>query len=198
MGLGLISFLALWLAMMAAMMSPSVYPTVRLFDIARRSRLVLGERPAPTWAFVAGYLAMWSLVGLPAYALLAALPRGMFESRLKGLALLIGGVYQLTPWKRACLGYCCPSLELLGQAWREGRAGAFAIGARNGAYCVGCCWGLMLVLLALGMMDPAWMVAVAAVVFVEKVVPRGAAVGRALGAVLVVFGVALALGVRAR
>src|SRR2546428_3773565 len=84
----LTGFLALWLVMMAAMMAPSVYPTVRLFLVARESRFAFGVRPAPAWTFVAGYLAAWCLVGLPAYAILSTVPMGMFEPRLKGLALM--------------------------------------------------------------------------------------------------------------
>src|SRR3989442_866025 len=95
----LTGFLALWLVMMAAMMAPSVYPTVRLFLVARESRFAFGVRPAPAWTFVAGYLAAWCLVGLPAYAILSTVPMGMFEPRLKGLALMVAGLYQLTPWQ---------------------------------------------------------------------------------------------------
>ncbi len=197
MGTGLAGFLALWLVMMAAMMAPSVYPTVRLFVVARESRIAFGVRPAPVWAFVAGYLAAWSVVGLPAYALLSAVPMGMFEPRLKGLALVVGGLYQLTPWKRTCLSHCRSPLLFLTHAWRDGRLGAMLMGAHHGAYCVGCCWGLMLVLLALGVMDVGWMVAVAAVVFVEKLLPGGPCLGRALGALLLAAGVAVALGLRA-
>src|SRR2546426_959703 len=80
----LTGFLALWLVMMAAMMAPSVYPTVRLFLVARESRFAFGVRPAPAWTFVAGYLAAWCLVGLPAYAILSAVPMGVFGPRLPG------------------------------------------------------------------------------------------------------------------
>jgi predicted metal-binding membrane protein len=193
MNLSFPSFLAVWLVMMAAMMAPSVYPTVRLFTVVRGSRLAFGVRPAPVWAFITGYLAAWSVVGLPAYALLSALPMGMFEPRLKGLALLVAGVYQLTPWKATCLSHCRSPLLFLTHAWRDGRLGAIVMGAHHGVYCVGCCWGLMLVLLALGAMRLEWMVAVAAVVFVEKVVPGGPRIGRALGALLLAAGVAVAL-----
>jgi len=182
MGTGLAGFLALWLVMMAAMMAPSVYPTVRLFVVARESRIAFGVRPAPVE---------------PVTALLSAVPMGMFEPRLKGLALVVGGLYQLTPWKRTCLSHCRSPLLFLTHAWRDGRLGAMLMGAHHGAYCVGCCWGLMLVLLALGVMDVGWMVAVAAVVFVEKLLPGGPCLGRALGALLLAAGVAVALGLRA-
>ncbi len=189
----LTGFLALWLVMMAAMMAPSVYPTVRLFLVARESRFAFGVRPAPAWTFVAGYLAAWSLVGLPAYAILSTVPMGMFEPRLKGLALMVAGLYQLTPWKGSCLSHCRSPLEFLMHTWRDGRLGAMVMGAHHGAYCIGCCWGLMLVLLALGAMNVRWMIAVAAVVFVEKVLPGGPRIGRALGVLLVVAGAAVTL-----
>lgn len=197
MSIGLAGFLALWLVMMAAMMAPSVYPTVRLFLVARESRFAFGLRQAPAWTFVAGYLAAWSLVGLPAYALLSAVPMGTFEPRLKGLALAAAGLYQLTPWKGRCLSHCRSPLQFLMHAWRDGRLGAMVMGAHHGAYCIGCCWGLMLVLLVLGSMQVEWMAAVAAVVFVEKVLPGGPQVGRALGGLLLAVGAAVALGLGA-
>ncbi len=194
MSIGLAGFLGLWVVMMAAMMAPAVYPTVRVFIVARESRIAFGVRPAPVGAFVAGYLAAWAAAGLPAYAVLWAVPMGMFEPRLKGLALVVAGLYQLTPWKRTCLSHCRSPLLFLTHAWRDGRLGASLMGAHHGAYCVGCCWGLMLVLLVLGVMEVGWMVAVAVVVFVEKVLPGGPRIGRALGALLLAAGAAAALG----
>src|SRR5260370_30693619 len=123
MGTGLAGFLELWLVMMAAMMAPSVYPTVRLFVVARESRIAFGVRPAPVWAFVAGYLAAWSVVGLPAYALLSAVPMGMVEPRLKGLALGVRGPYPLTPRQRNCPSHCPSPLLLLPPASPQRPAG---------------------------------------------------------------------------
>src|SRR5260370_31087803 len=97
MGTGLAGFLALWLVVMAAMMAPSVYPTVRLFVVARESRIAFGVRPAPVWSFVAGYLSAWSVVGLPAYALLSAVALRFFAVRPQRAPLLGRRPAQPTP-----------------------------------------------------------------------------------------------------
>lgn len=186
-------FLATWLGMMAAMMAPSAYPTVRLFAAARASRAAFGIRPAPVWIFVAGYLAVWTAFGVPVYLLLSAVPMGMFDIRLKGLALIVAGLYQLSPWKSLCLGHCRSPLLFLMHAWRDGAVGAFVMGAHHGAYCVGCCWGLMLVLVALGVMHVGWMATAAAVIFVEKLLPHGALFGRILGGLLAAGGATVLL-----
>ncbi len=192
--MGLPAFLAIWLGMMAAMMAPSVYPAVRLFASVRGSRLAFGVRPAPVWTFVAGYLAVWTAFGIPVHLLLSLVPMGMFAAREQGMALMLAGLYQLTPWKSVCLGHCrSPALFFL-HAWRDGPLGALRMGTHHGAYCVGCCWGLMLVLVALGVMHVGWMAAVAAAIFVEKVLPGGVAFGRALGILMLTSGGAVSLG----
>ena len=188
------SFLALWAVMMTAMMAPSVYPTVRLFAAVRTSRAAFGVRPAPVWAFVAGYLAVWTAFGLPVYLVLSAGPMGMFTSTWRGAALAIAGAYQLSPWKGGCLAHCRSPLVFLTHTWRDGAAGAIVMGAHHGAYCVACCWGLMLVLLALGAMNVGWMAAVAAFIFVEKVLPGGPTIGRILGTAMLLVGLAVGLG----
>lgn len=190
---GFFPFLGIWVAMMAAMMAPSVYPALRLFAVARESRRSFGIAPAPVWLFGAGYLAVWTAFGVPAYALLHSAPMGMFPPRAQGAAVIIAGLYQLTRWKAACLTHCRSPLEFLMHAWRDGRTGAVVMGAHHGAYCVGCCWGLMLVLLAVGAMNLLWMAAVAGVIFVEKIVPHGPVVGRALGGGMVAAGLWLLL-----
>ena len=192
---GLPAFLGIWLVMMAAMMAPSVLPTVRLFAVTRTSRAAFGVQPAPVWSFVAGYLAVWTAFGIPVYLLLSAVPMGMFGLREQGAALAVAGLYQLTRWKSICLGHCRSPLFFLLHAWRDGPVGAFVMGAHHGAYCVGCCWGLMLVLVVLGVMNVAWMAAVAAVIFVEKVVQGGVLYGRVLGILMAAAGTALVFGV---
>lgn len=180
--------------MMAAMMAPSVYPTVRVFAVARGSRAAFGVRPAPVWAFALGYLLVWAAFGLPAYAVLWGLGGMGMVARFTAFALIVAGIYQLTPWKSRCLGHCqSPALFFL-HAWRDGPGGAALMGMHHGAYCVGCCWGLMLVLLALGAMQPGWMVAIAAVVFIEKVLPYGSVLGKLLGAAMIGLGLTLAAG----
>ncbi len=176
------AFLAVWTAMMALMMAPSAYPMVRLFAAVRQSRTAFGVRPAPVGAFVAGYLALWMAFGVPAYLLLPAWPMTGARRVVQAGALLVAGVYQLTPWKARCLGHCRAGSAFFLHTWRDGAAGAVMMGAHHGAYCVACCWGLMLVLLAFGAMSPVWMAAIAAVIFVEKVLPGGPRLGMALGA----------------
>ena len=175
-------FIAVWVVMMAAMMFPSVAPTVALY--ARMSRTTLG----PT-AFVSGYLATWTVAGAVAFAvgLLAGrvVPDLRWEGTgriLTGGTLLLAAVYELTPLKRVCLDKCRTPLGLLLGSWRDGSAGALRMGMRNGAWCVGCCWALMASLFALGVMQPLWMAVVAGLIAVEKVLPwrRTATYGTAL------------------
>lgn len=187
-------FLGMWVAMMAVMMAPSVYPTVRIFAAARASRAAFGLRPAPIWAFVAGYLAVWTALGIPAYLAVSAAPVGMFSPIVQGLVVIVAGLYQLSPWKSACLAHCRSPLVFLMHAWRDGPGGAVVMGAHHGVYCVGCCWGLLLVLIALGAMHLGWMAAVATVIFVEKVLRGGAVFGRGLGLVMLAAGAVMSLG----
>jgi predicted metal-binding membrane protein len=190
-------FLTVWLVMMAAMMFPSVAPTVALY--ARMSR----KRTAPT-AFVAGYLTTWTSAGVVAYlvALLAsrAVPALSWDHGgrvLTGATLLLAAAYELTPLKNACLSRCRSPLGLLLGSWRDGWSGALRMGMTNGAWCVGCCWALMASLFALGVMSVLWMAVVAAVIAVEKLVAwrRTATYGAAL--VLLTLGVLVLAAPRA-
>ena len=102
---------------------------------------------------------------------------------------MLAGLYQWSPWKDVCLRHCRSPLSFLLHTWRDGYAGAFRLGFRHGAYCVGCCWGLMLVLFAVGLMNLGWMVLLSTVIFAEKIVRHGPLLGRLTGAGLVAFGV---------
>ncbi len=175
-------FLTVWVVMMAAMMFPSVAPTVALFS--RMSR----TSSAPV-AFVVGYLATWAAAGVVAFVLGIVAGRVLPDLRWDagGRALTVGtlllaAVYELTPLKRVCLNKCRSPLGLLLGSWRDGWSGALRMGVRNGAWCVGCCWALMLSLFALGVMSPVWMAGVAVLIAVEKVLPwrRAATFGTAL------------------
>ncbi|WP_323102231.1 DUF2182 domain-containing protein [Intrasporangium sp. YIM S08009] len=175
-------FITVWVVMMAAMMFPSVAPTVALYS--RMSRTPLGPM-----AFVAGYLATWTAAGIVAFAvgLLAArvVPDPQWDDAgrvLTGGTLLLAAVYELTPLKRVCLNKCRSPLGLILGSWRDGWTGALRMGMRNGAWCVGCCWALMASLFALGVMSPVWMAVVAGLIAVEKVLPwrRTATYGTAL------------------
>jgi predicted metal-binding membrane protein len=178
---GLAPFLGVWVTMMAAMMLPSVAPMVA-------THAAIGGRAAATGSFVLGYFAVWTAFGLAAYGIAAELPR---SSWLAAAALVVAGLYQLTPLKEACLRRCRAPLGFLAQRWRPGHVGAARLGIEHGAWCTGCCGGLMVALFALGLMSLAWMAAVALVILAEKVLPGGETVARASGLGLVVAGGAL-------
>src|SRR4051812_29964141 len=165
-------FLGVWVVMMAAMMFPSLVPTVALYSRMTRDRV----RPL---LFVAGSLVVWGAAGVAAFAV-ARVGGGIAGDVLAwdragrwvaGATLLAAAVYELTPLKDVCLGKCRSPLGLLLGSWRDGRLGAIRMGAGNGAWCVGCCWALMASLFALGVMSVAWMAVVAGLIALEKTLP---------------------------
>jgi predicted metal-binding membrane protein len=185
-------FVGVWAVMMAAMMFPSVAPTVALY-----SRMTRTRSPLKPLLFVAGYLATWTLAGLLAFAA-AAVGAGVAGDVLAwdragrwaaGITLLVAAVYELTPLKDVCLGKCRSPLGFLLTSWREGRRGAVEMGARHGAWCLGCCWALMASLFALGVMSVAWMALVAGMIALEKTLPWRRAATFGTAAVLLVLGV---------
>ena len=166
-------FLGVWVVMMAAMMFPSLAPTVVLY--ARMTR----DRIAPL-LFTSGYLVIWGAAGAAAFAFSWAAGDVLAWDRagrwIAGGILLAAAVYELTPLKDLCLSKCRSPLGFPLGAWREGRAGALQMGAKHAGWCVGCCWALMASLFALGVMSIAWMAAVAALIAAEKLLPwRGVA-----------------------
>ena len=187
-------FIGVWVVMMAAMMLPSLSPTVALY--ARMSR---DRAPLAPLCFVAGYLVTWAGVGLVAFALAAAgnqiagdvLAWDRAGRWVAGGTLILAAAYELTPLKDVCLGKCRSPLGFLLGAWRDGPWGALRMGAQNGAWCVGCCWALMASLFALGIMSVGWMAFVAGLIAAEKILPwrRVATYGTAL--ILLVLGLAL-------
>ncbi len=194
-GLGGLSwFVGVWVVMMAAMMFPSVAPTVALY-----SRLTRRRSPAQPLAFAGGYLLTWAAAGLAAFAIGTALNSiwgGLFAwdragRWAAGATLLGAAVYELTPLKDVCLGKCRSPLGALLGSWREGWSGALRMGARNGAWCVGCCWALMASLFALGVMSLVWMAVVGGLIAFEKTVPWRRIASYGTAAVLLVIGVLL-------
>jgi predicted metal-binding membrane protein len=187
-------FVGIWIVMMAAMMFPSVSPTVALYSRMTRSRA-----PTAPLVFASGYLLTWAGAGLLAYGLSDA-GRGLLGSALAwnhggrwlaGGTLVVAAVYELTPLKEVCLTKCRSPLGFLLGSWRDGLPGALEMGARHGAWCVGCCWALMASLFALGVMSLAWMAFVAGLIAAEKTLPWGRAVTYATAAILLVLGVVL-------
>ena len=108
---------------------------------------------------------------------------------LAGIILLLAGIYQLSPLKTACLAHCRGPVQFLSQGWRPGVSGAFAMGLHHGAYCLGCCWGLMAILFFGGIMNLYWITGLAVIVFIEKLAPAGLQFGKLLGAGLMAWGV---------
>jgi len=185
-------FLSVWVVMMAAMMFPSVAPTIALY-----SRMTRQRSPLSPLLFAIGYLVTWAAAGVLAFAIglmvdatwgdvLSWNRAGRWAA---GAVLVLAAVYQFTPLKDVCLGKCRSPLGFLLGSWREGWSGALQMGTKNGAWCVGCCWALMAGLFALGVMSIAWMAVVAGMIAVEKTLPwrRVAAYGTA--AVLLALGV---------
>ncbi len=172
-------FLVMWVVMMGAMMLPSVAPAVGVHRRVMRRR-ALGGANTTGWsaAFVTGYLAAWTAVGVVAFAALRLLSAGLGDLSDADLArrviaptALAAAIYQATPLKRTCLRRCRSPFDFLLSRWREGRAGALRMGIEHGAYCVGCCVMLMAVLVAFGAASVTWMALVAAAIAGEKLLP---------------------------
>jgi predicted metal-binding membrane protein len=182
---------AMWVAMMTAMMLPSAAPLILLFAGAARAR---GEDDArrKTYAIAAGYLVVWLLFSVVAAVLQRVLssrsvltPMMEPQTTMAAAAILaMAGLYQLTPLKRACLRACRSPLAFLLQHWRSGTSGAFALGVKHGGYCLGCCWALMLLLFAGGVMNLWVVIALTLWVLAEKFAPFGEPMAKASGAAL--------------
>jgi predicted metal-binding membrane protein len=187
-------FLGVWVVMMAAMMFPSVSPTVALY--ARMTSAQPGGRPL---LFALGYLVTWAAAGVLAFALAFAGGRAAGDVLswdragrwIAGATLLVAAVYELTPLKDACLGKCRSPLGLLLGSWRDGGSGALRMGARNGAWCVGCCWALMASFFALGIMSIVWMAVIAGLIAIEKTLPWRRVAAYGTTAVLLVLSLLL-------
>lgn len=194
-GLGTLGwFLVVWVVMMAAMMLPSVAPTVALY-----SRMARRRSPLSPLLFVAGYLITWAAAGLAVFAVATLVDRLAGDVLawdragrwVAGATLVAAAVYELTPLKDVCLGRCRSPLGFLLSGWREGPWGGLRMGARNGAWCVGCCWALMASLFALGIMSLVWMAVVAALIAVEKTLPWRRVATYGTAALLLLLGVLL-------
>lgn len=199
---GTLGFFAIsWVVMMAAMMFPSVAPMVLVFASIQGRRRDRGGASVSQGIFIAGYMLIWAAFGLVAYGLFV----GVRSQSIDALAwdragrwvaasvIAAAALYQLTPAKDACLRRCRGPLQFLTERWRDGRAGALRMGIEHGGWCVGCCWGLMATLFALGVMSLVWMVLVAALIAIEKMLPLKAVANRLVTAVLVALALAVGL-----
>jgi len=186
---------AMWAVMMTGMMVPSASPLVLLYGVGAR-RSAQGPAGRRVYALAAGYLVVWTVFSLGATALQRALAALLLVSpmmeatsaRMSSSLLLIAGVYQLTPFKHACLRRCQSPLGFMMSRWRHGASGAFRMGLEHGAYCVGCCWALMLLLFAGGVMNLTVIVALTALVAFEKLAPFGLRGARVSGVLLITAG----------
>jgi len=187
-------FVGVWVVMMAAMMFPSVAPTVALYASMTRRR-----DPLLALVFAAGYLVTWTAAGLLAFALVAVARAGLGDALawdgggrwVAGGTLVAAAGYELTPLKDVCLAKCRSPLGFLIGSWRDGPRGALAMGGRHGGWCVGCCWALMASLFALGVMSIAWMALVAALIALEKTLPWERAATSTTAVILLVLGIVL-------
>jgi predicted metal-binding membrane protein len=194
-GYALLMF-AMWAVMMAAMMLPSAAPMILLYSTIARARRARDDVAIGSGVFAAGYLLVWAAfslgaAGLQFAAVQAAVVSPMMEMTSTGLAgalLIVAGLYQWSPLKQACLQRCRSPLEFMTTRWREGAWGAFTMGLSHGAYCLGCCWVLMLLLFVGGVMNLIWIAGLALFVLIEKTAPAGHWIGRAAGIALMVWG----------
>lgn len=186
----------MWMVMMVAMMLPTAAPMTLTFVTLNRRR---HRGPlVSVGLFVLGYLGMWGAFSVGAAGVQWALrsgawlaPETLRVTPLLGAGVLVAaGLYQLTPLKYACLARCQTPFGFLLSEWRAGRRGALVMGLRHGLFCLGCCWMLMGLLFAGGVMNPSWVAAISVFVLAEKVLPFGRAVSWLSGAVLVLWGVA--------
>ena len=195
-------FVGAWVLMMAAMMLPSVAPMALTFARVTSERAKKGQAAfVPTWIFILGYFAAWTAFGLAAYLIdhlirsleLAWLAGDREGPMAAGVAIAAAGLFQLTPLKRVCLTHCRSPLDFFLGSWREGAGGALRMGLHHGLLCVGCCWGLMLVLFAVGVMSLFWMALIAVLIFVEKVFRVGPRLAPVFGAALMAWGLWIAI-----
>jgi predicted metal-binding membrane protein len=197
----LVPAFAMWAFMMVAMMLPSAAPMILLFArLSAQSK----NGAANTAVFALSYLIIWlvfsviaaaSQAGLVSLAAASADSLKLVDGRLAGLLLVVAGCYQLSPLKSACLNQCRSPLSFFMRGWRPGWKGAVHLGAQHGLYCLGCCWVLMLLLFAAGVMNLAWIAALTFIVVAEKLAPpiirvrQGIAIMLLLGGALMISGV---------
>jgi predicted metal-binding membrane protein len=187
---GFVPFVSGWTAMMVAMMIPATLPLILLYRVVARQRLNPIQARVGMAALFLGYIAVWAVAGLPVYVYaLSAEAVGRFAAVLPAVLLVIGGVYQFTSLKRSCHARCSNPLFFLMHKWKPGAVGALRLGVLHGFDCLGCCAGLMVGLVALGMMNLALVFTAALIIFAEKTLPESHRIARPLGIVMMAGGV---------
>lgn len=187
---------AMWAVMMVAMMLPSTLPFVFAFRAEQGRRSAMQLPLVSTVFFISGYFAVWTVFSGACAAVQELLHRKALLSPMmsltshvsSGVVLISAGVYQWTPMKNACLRHCRSPLTFLLSEWREGSNGAFRMGADHGLFCIGCCWMLMLLPFAAGVMNLLWMAGITVLLILEKAAPGGELTGRICGALLALVG----------
>jgi predicted metal-binding membrane protein len=196
MGMGAPLFVALWIAMMVAIMFPTAAPMILMFDKVHVQRRQRGQSFVPTSVFVSAYLLVWSLSGLVAYGLavggdeLADRSTWLMDNagRIGGGVLIAAGLYQVTPLKSVCLKKCRSPISFVMNSWRDGFGGSFRMGLEHGVHCLGCCWFLFVILFPLGMMNIAVLAGITALIFAEKSTAWGRQIAVLAAAALIVYG----------
>jgi predicted metal-binding membrane protein len=197
MGMSLPEFMGMWSLMMTAMMLPAVAPVASLY-----LRTIVSDRPRRLALFVGGYLIVWAAVGIPAYIALRFVDDRVADSTatMRTIAVVVlaaAGVYQLTPLKAVCLRHCrSPLGQLLHYGNVKGRGKELRVALHHAGFCLGCCWALMALFLAFGVMNLWAMLGLAVIVFSEKLLPHGETIGRLVGAAFVVLALFVAFSPR--
>lgn len=199
-------FVSIWTVGMAAMMFPAIVPMVALYNRLVNSsgpgQLAVSEparrRSGKVVLFVGCYLVVWSLTGIALLlgwsAMMSALPAGQPMNYVYAAILIIAGVYQFSPLKTKCLGYCESPMSFFMRRWKGGTSGAVRMGLFHGLYCLGCCWPYFLLMVALGWMNLFWMALFAAIIFGEKIWSKGIWIARAAGIGFAIAGILVAAG----
>ncbi len=201
MGMGAPLFIAIWIAMMAAMMFPTAAPMILTFAKVQAGKQQQGRPYVPTWLFTSSYLVVWTGFGFLAYGVAVGAERLADESmwlmdnaaRLGGVVLVLAGLYQASPLKRACLSHCRTPMTFVLTSWRDGVIGAIRMGLEHGTYCLGCCWLLFVILFPLGVMNVGAMALITLLIFAEKSLPLGRQVGAFAAIALVAYGLVVIL-----
>jgi predicted metal-binding membrane protein len=196
-----LAFLIAWGVMMAAMMLPSAAPMIGLYGAIQRSADQTGQGGVATGLFALVYVLAWLLFGAPVYGVQVAVNMLVDATPALGgllpyavaVVLAVAGAYQLSPLKIACLRACRSPLGFLMARWRAGYLGAVRLALAHALYCIGCCWALMVVLVAAGAMGLHWVLLIAALVAAEKLAPGGVVVARVAGVALLVLATVLAI-----
>lgn len=185
--------IAMWSTMVVAMMLPSATPMLLGYASIGRASLPSRLLALRVGLFAAGYLAVWL-----GFAILAATLQWQLHIRAPhlgeqwgGPALVVAGLWQWSPWKHACLRHCRTPMTFFLTSWRPGSLGAWRMGVRHGAFCVGCCWAVMAMMGVLGLMNLVWLAVFGGLALAERIIPAGGRLAVATGAVFCVWGIGL-------